>query len=570
MAPSQVARAKKKAPAKAKAVQPERQHARSPRPFLHTAHYSDSQNKTRETEQDSPDRDKLEYNAYDNDMQDDEDLFGNPDDSYQQHEQDEQDELDGKHGKYDDKQEDEQDNKQDNDQDKYEQQDHKQDKHGEQYSRQNLQMSCYDDDDLMESDQDQGKDSQADNKCIDPGIFDVLEQHQALTSMFSLKVSPSIHKQMCHSRSHSLTHDEGDQPKHQIERASKQANPLKLEFYPTCWQMFLQAAKLEMHLQAVLTHQISEHCDMVGVVGTRMSLLSDESSDSTEAERGLALTERQGFLRRSRVSPSAAAHRYRKRQALRVFIHEAPRALRIFMKRHVARGGVIAPGGVIAVQTAVFLGAGGAPPRGESSRAGAGVGRAGALLENGYFPEYRDQMSCLMELKKVIISIVKQLYNIFLRSGATHGDSVVQKHITEAASILIKSGDYLRLPDSSKVLKDGCLDFYYGNGKKALKLMEEFQCSIPVNGLILIAAVVKGVLSGFCKTGTDKVPDLSADKCRSDFNSLQKSIDTLIDIPEHCRELEEMLEEWAEFRMMSGVCNGSDSGSAEEDVNIII
>ncbi|KAG2080821.1 uncharacterized protein F5147DRAFT_842601 [Suillus discolor] len=39
-----------------------------------------------------------------------------------------------------------------------------------------------------------------------------------------------------------------------------------------------------------------------------------------------------------------------------------------------------ARGRVIAVQTTVFLGAGGAPPRGESSRAGAGVGRAGALV----------------------------------------------------------------------------------------------------------------------------------------------------------------------------------------------
>ncbi|KAG2105072.1 uncharacterized protein F5147DRAFT_654257 [Suillus discolor] len=56
-----------------------------------------------------------------------------------------------------------------------------------------------------------------------------------------------------------------------------------------------------------------------------MGLLSDDSSESTEAERGLALTERQGFLRQSRRC------------------------------------------------------AGGAPPRGESSRAGAGVGRAGAL-----------------------------------------------------------------------------------------------------------------------------------------------------------------------------------------------
>ncbi|KAG2112331.1 uncharacterized protein F5147DRAFT_771392 [Suillus discolor] len=39
---------------------------------------------------------------------------------------------------------------------------------------------------------------------------------------------------------------------------------------------------------------------------------------------------------------------------------------------HSARRGHSTRGGVIAVQTAVFLGAGGAPPRGESSRAGAG------------------------------------------------------------------------------------------------------------------------------------------------------------------------------------------------------
>ncbi|KAG1790048.1 uncharacterized protein HD556DRAFT_1446401 [Suillus plorans] len=146
MAPLQVA------PAKAKAVQPECQCARSPHPFLHTAHHSDrfwfklpsatdsrdltgpgrSQNKTREMEQDSPDRDELEYDTYDNDMQDNEDLFRNPDDSYQQHEQDKQDKLDGEHGEHDDKQEDEQDNKQDNkqdnNQDKYEQQDYEQDK----------------------------------------------------------------------------------------------------------------------------------------------------------------------------------------------------------------------------------------------------------------------------------------------------------------------------------------------------------------------------------------------------------------------------------------------------------
>lgn len=63
-------------------------------------------------EQDSQDHDELEYNTYNNDMQDDEELFRRPNDSYQN--EDELDELDNKH---DDKWEDEQDNMQDNKQD---------------------------------------------------------------------------------------------------------------------------------------------------------------------------------------------------------------------------------------------------------------------------------------------------------------------------------------------------------------------------------------------------------------------------------------------------------------------
>ncbi|KAG2123194.1 hypothetical protein BD769DRAFT_1389337 [Suillus cothurnatus] len=124
---------------------------------------------------------------------------------------------------------------------------------------------------------------------------------------------------------------------------------------------------------------------------------------------------------------------------------------------------------------------------------------------------------------------------------------------------LLKSGDYLQLPDSSEVLKDVCQDFYYSNSKKALKLTNEFQCSILVNGLIF----AKDILTDFHNTSTDKVPDLSADKCRSDFNSIQKSVDTLM-------ELKEMLEEWTQFGMMNGSCNDSDSSLCDKDVNIII
>ncbi|KAG1893891.1 uncharacterized protein F5891DRAFT_1256818 [Suillus fuscotomentosus] len=189
-------------------------------------------------------------------------------------------------------------------------------------------------------------------------------------------------------------------------------------------------------------------------------------------------------------------------------------------------------------------------------------------MENGYFPQYSTQMSCLLcndlftfrtELKKIIISIAKQLYDIFPKANVRQKDAI-QQHVTKVASKLIKSGDYLRLPDSSsgkyknfvsQVLKDACINFYYGNGKKALKLTEEFRKMIPVNALILVSAIAKGILTGFHDTGTDKVPDLSADKCRSDFDGLQKSVDTLMTNPEHRQELESMLEEWADVGMMA-------------------
>ncbi|KAG1803225.1 uncharacterized protein BJ212DRAFT_1487091 [Suillus subaureus] len=76
--------------------------------------------------------------------------------------------------------------------------------------------------------------------------------------------------------------------------------------------------------------------------------------------------------------------------------------------------------------------------------------------------------------------------------------------LNNAVAKLLKTGEYLWLLDSSEgkytnfvsqVLKDAYLNFYYSNGKKALKLTDDFQHQIPVNGLILVAMVTKGVLS---------------------------------------------------------------------------
>ncbi|KAG2739094.1 hypothetical protein P692DRAFT_20756717, partial [Suillus brevipes Sb2] len=135
-------------------------------------------------------------------------------------------------------------------------------------------------------------------------------------------------------------------------------------------------------------------------------------------------------------------------------------------------------------------------------------------LERGYFPEYDIDMCRLLcddlftfhtELKKVIIPIAKRAYDIFLQGSATRKEEA-QKHVTATAARLLKSGDYLRLPDSSggsfknftlQALKDACLKFYYSNSKKALKNTDEFHCTIPVNAMLLVAAVVCLFFSSF-------------------------------------------------------------------------
>ncbi|KAG2741628.1 hypothetical protein P692DRAFT_201810194 [Suillus brevipes Sb2] len=249
---------------------------------------------------------------------------------------------------------------------------------------------------------------------------------------------------------------------------TNQDNPSKLGFYPPFWQAFLQAAKLQMRLQAVLSHPIPEHQDALK--------LAQEVLD---------------------------AELWASHQKKLKFAH-------------------------------------------------------------GYFPEYNPQMCRLLcddlftfhtELKKTAISITKQSYDIFPKGTAMRSEEI-KKCVVATASRLIKTGDYLQIPDSSngkfksfvsQALKDICIEFFYSNSKKVLKNTDDFHRTIPVNGLILIAAVVKGVISGFSETGTDKVPELSADRCRTDFVRLQKSVDKLLDIPEHREELEEMLAQWAKI-----------------------
>ena len=59
------------------------------------------------------------------------------------------------------------------------------------------------------------------------------------------------------------------------------------------------------------------------------------------------------------------------------------------------------------------------------------------------------------ELKKTAISITKQSYDIFPKGAAMRSEEI-KKRVVATASRLIKTGDYLRIPDSSNVGDDSC------------------------------------------------------------------------------------------------------------------
>ena len=81
------------------------------------------------------------------------------------------------------------------------------------------------------------------------------------------------------------------------------------------------------------------------------------------------------------------------------------------------------------------------------------------LVSSKYGCEYAWLMRCQLcddlftfraELKKVVVSIAKRLYGVFPTDNVVRKD-VVRRHIADTASNLIKTSNYLRLPDSSDV-----------------------------------------------------------------------------------------------------------------------
>lgn len=87
-----------------------------------------------------------------------------------------------------------------------------------------------------------------------------------------------------------------------------------------------------------------------------------------------------------------------------------------------------------------------------------------------YYQLCDDLFTFCTELKKVIIPIVKSSYDIFPKGTVTRKEDI-HKHVTTAATKLLKTGSYLHVPDSSNVCDHssqcGCSLFIFSraNGK---------------------------------------------------------------------------------------------------------
>jgi hypothetical protein len=83
-------------------------------------------------------------------------------------------------------------------------------------------------------------------------------------------------------------------PTNNSEQINGQGNPSKLGFYPPSWQAFLQAAKLEMRLQAILTHPIPENRDALEIAREVLdTMLWQYRSNKIKMEKGKSARTRQ-------------------------------------------------------------------------------------------------------------------------------------------------------------------------------------------------------------------------------------------------------------------------------------
>ncbi|KAI6032171.1 hypothetical protein BKA83DRAFT_4488779 [Pisolithus microcarpus] len=191
----------------------------------------------------------------------------------------------------------------------------------------------------------------------------------------------------------------------------------------------------------------------------------------------------------------------------------------------------------------------------------------GLELEAGFYPEHKRSMATILfndtktfrsEIKKVTVRIVPFEYGLYppetIDDNAERIDFVKKKATQLLESARYLCGDLDSLGRTSNfahsALKKTCLAVYYCTSSKSLCRFAEFQESVPVKALALVAAIIRSVLMTFKKHGVAKNETLCGDEIEEACNNIMRLIDQVWYDDYHGSKLDKMLREWAKAGMM--------------------
>ncbi|KAI6037276.1 hypothetical protein PISMIDRAFT_12902 [Pisolithus microcarpus 441] len=130
--------------------------------------------------------------------------------------------------------------------------------------------------------------------------------------------------------------------------------------------------------------------------------------------------------------------------------------------------------------------------------------------------------------------------------------------VRKKATQLLKSARYLCRDSDSlgrtsnfahSALKKTCLAIYYCTSSKSLCQFAEFQESVPIKALVLVAAIIRSILATFKKHRVAKNETLCGDKIEDACNNIMCLIDQVWYDDYHGSKLDKMLQEWAKAGM---------------------
>ncbi|KIK18739.1 hypothetical protein PISMIDRAFT_14124 [Pisolithus microcarpus 441] len=182
----------------------------------------------------------------------------------------------------------------------------------------------------------------------------------------------------------------------------------------------------------------------------------------------------------------------------------------------------------------------------------------GLELEAGFYPEHKRSMVTILfnntqtfrsEIKKVTMRIVPFEYGLY--PPETIDDNAkrinfIKKKATQLLEIL--QGRTSNFAHSA--LKKTCLAIYYCTSSKSLCRFAEFQESVPIKVLALVAVIIRSILMTFKKHGVAKNETLCGDEIEDACNNIMHLIDQVWYDNYHGSKLNKMLQEWAKAGMM--------------------